>query len=120
MADYDLIILDFYDTIVHMEDEVWVPRNGIEELLEALSAESKTLAVCSDAGEEKIAERLGELNIYFAAIYGYSNLVFDGSGIFYKNLERICQDFNVPNKNTIFLGDNHKDTDRRSAERYGI
>ena len=111
---YDLVIFDFYDTIVQLK-EYWTLREGIEELLDALS--DRTLAVCSDAGEERIAEILGSDAERFFGIYGHSNLVDFGS---YKDLERICLDVGVPAKRTVFIGDNRFGLDRRSAERYGI
>lgn len=119
LGDYDLIIFDFYDTIVHMEDEEWVPRNGIPELLEALRDDGNILVVCSDAGEDKIRERLGNLVDYFTHIYGHSNLVYEGE-VFYKNLGRICEDFGITRMESVFIGDNHKGTDERSAKKYDI
>ena len=114
---YDLVIFDFYDTIVQLKDYWvhWVLREGIEELLDALS--DRILAVCSDAGEEKIAGILGSDAKRFFGIYGHSNLVDFGS---YKDLERICLDAGVPTEKTVFIGDNRFGLDRRSAERYGI
>ena len=123
MGDYDLVIFDFYDTIVHREEDgardMWMPRNGIPELLEALRGTGNTLVVCSDADEDTIEERLGDLGSYFEDIYGHSNLVYVGE-VFYKNLGRICEDFGITRKESIFIGDNHSGTDERSAERYGI
>lgn len=119
LGDYDLVILDFYDTIVQMEGEEWVPRNGIPELLEALKDAGKILAVCSDAGEEHIVERLGNLVSYFVGIYGHSNLVQEDE-THYKNLGCICQDTGVQKERTVFVGDNHKGLDQRSGEHYSI
>lgn len=119
MAGYDLVILDFYDTIVQLEDEEWVPRKGIGGLLLALQKSGRRLAVCSDAGEDKIWERLGGLAGYFAGIYGHSSLVHDGEAV-YKDLGRICEEQGVAKERAVFLGDNYLGTDERSAWRYGI
>lgn len=119
MVSYDLVILDFYDTIVQLEGEAWLPRRGIGELLLALQRSGKRLAVCSDAGEDRIQERLGSLVEYFAHIYGHSTLVHEDE-TYYKDLGRICEEQGVPKERAIFLGDNYVGTDERSAKRYGI
>lgn len=119
MGSYDLIILDFYDTVMHMEHEVWIPRKGIPKLLKELSEAGKTLVICSDEGEGNLRQMLGGLLDHFAEVYGRSNLVYE-EGTPYKNLERICEECGVPKGRAIFIGDNHMGTDKRSAERYGI
>ena len=96
-----------------------MPRNGIKQLLEALRHSGKTLTVCSDAGEDKIVERLGDLVGYFAGIYGHDNLVYK-DGTQYKNLGRICREAGIRKERAVFVGDNHKGLDQRSAEKYGI
>ena len=119
MSSYQLVIFDFYDTVVHMEDEIWLPRNGIPELLRSLGEAGKSMAICSDAGEENIRQRLGDLLCYFRGIYG-SSTCFIEEGALYKNLERVCEDSDIPKEKAVFIGDNHRGTDERSAQRYGI
>lgn len=118
-AGYDLVIFDFYDTLVQMDEEEWIPRKGIERLLWGLQKSGKTLAVCSDAGEDLIAERLGEYKDCFVGIYGHSDLVCEDE-VQYKNLALICQETGIPEERTIFVGDNNEGLDQRSAEKYGI
>ncbi len=119
MGSYDLVIFDFYDTVVHMEHEAWLPRNGIPELLESLGDAGKSMAICSDAGEEKIRQRLGDMLCYFREIYG-SSTCFTEEGVLYKNLGLVCEEYGIQEERAVFIGDNHGGADERSAKRYGM
>ncbi len=37
-----------------------------------------------------------------------------------KNLERVCNDFHIPKSESVFIGDNFYDKDKKSAEIFGL
>jgi hypothetical protein len=127
--DKQLIIFDFYDTIIYsVYDNKNFLRTGIKNLVTRLENQGKILVISSDAdigdimrdfGYAASAEFLGKFN----KIYGTEAVRFDTVGDRfekYKDLGFICNQHNVSISNAIFISDNHQGVDEYSANRVGM
>lgn len=111
----NLIIFDFWDTLVSSCSEKVEWRQGAKELLEKLS--DKTKAISSDASRTTITEFLESQPPYFNAIYDETH-TFRRNRQTYKNLGRICNYFKVKPATAVMIGDSQ--TDKASARKYKI
>ena len=127
--DKQLIIFDFYDTIMYsVYHNNNFLRTGIRDLVNKLNDEGKLLVISSDADVSDIVRDFGyaaKLDFLdnFRKIYGNETVRVDmveaGSRI-YKDLGLICSEQNVPFSQAIMIGDNHQGIDEYSANRFGI
>ncbi|MBT3298371.1 HAD family hydrolase [archaeon] len=127
--DKQLIIFDFYDTIIYTEYyHNNFLRTGIKELVEHLKDQGINMVISSDAGLGEIRRDFGytyksEFLDHFNKIYGGETTGFDKTGMgfrMYKDLGLICEEQGFPVSRTMFIGDNFKDRDRYSADKFGI
>ena len=128
-----LVIFDFFGTLIgNTELDAYQPKKGVNSLLEILHAEKKILAISSDAPFEDIS--ISFLFDLHKGIYKGWNSYFDGR-IYQgwrhivgydryhavKNLGEILNNCkNIQPSDAIFIGDNDKGRDKRSAEAFGI
>ncbi|MBL7051286.1 HAD family hydrolase [Candidatus Woesearchaeota archaeon] len=127
--DKQLIIFDFYETIIH---SAYYNNNflraGIRDLVNELKDESKSLVISSDADISEIIRDFGyaaKLDFLdnFRKIYGRETIRVDNVGEeskIYKDLGSICNEQDIPISKAIFIGDNHQGVDEYSASRFGM
>ncbi|MEA3378703.1 MAG: HAD family hydrolase [Nanoarchaeota archaeon] len=127
--DKQLVIFDFYDTIIYcLYNNKNFLRAGIMELVNKLYCGGKSLAISSDADISSIMRDFGyaasfEFLDKFRKIYGIETIKFDRAGDSfrkYKDLEFICNEQNIPISKAVFIGDNHQGIDEYSANRIGM
>ncbi len=125
--DKELIIFDFYGTIIYSAySNKNLLRNGIKNLVHKLKHKGKLLVISSDANVSDIVDDFGYASkLYFLnnfeKIYGNETIGFDKVGKSYKsykNLGFICNEQSILIPQAIFIGDNHQGIDEYSANRF--
>ena len=125
--DIELVIFDFYDTIIrtlyYNQNKL---RNGIEELVEYLNNKEIPMVISSDGNEGDIELDFGyainqEFQNNFRKIYGTKHLLYDHQEKrLFKNLIQICNEQDVSPARSVFIGDDFNGMDSFSAERCNI
>jgi hypothetical protein len=124
-----LIIFDFYDTIIYSvyHNQNFL-RNGIKDLVNRLDYEGKILTISSDVDISDVVRDFGysssvEFIDKFRKIYGIDIIKFDitKDGFKkYKDLGIILDEYNIPLSKAIFIGDNYQGVDEYSANKFGM
>jgi hypothetical protein len=136
MNNPKLIIFDVYGTILKADIMDYTPRFGLAELLE--NYKDAIIVAFTDADESSVGYDLsssGLINI-FKRVYVDRNCVFKSDvninqerielvrlckkNFLLKNLEKVCNDFDIEKKDAVFIGDNRIGRDQDSALYYGI
>jgi phosphoglycolate phosphatase-like HAD superfamily hydrolase len=128
-----LVIFDFFGTLVgNTESDAYIPKKGIDNLLNILYSEKKILAVSSDAPLEDVSiSFLFDLhkegvykgwNTYFEdrIFQGWRHIVSHNDYNRVKNLGEILSHSNIQPSDAVFIGDNYMERDKRSAKAFGI
>lgn len=118
----ELVIFDFYNTLVSLDSENAVRlRKGAFELLARLKLKRKKTAIFSSSDIQEILDFPDFLKIkeHLHAVYGKENII-EEDNIRYKNLEKICKDLEIEPQKAVFIGDNYNNLDKRSAEKFNI
>ncbi len=136
-SDLELVIFDFYDTIMHtLYYNHHTVRRGVAELVSYLDSENVPLVISSDGDEYEIDRDFGytgtrqdqeiypsivEFQEIFRKIYGRKHLLFSQEEKrLYKNLVGICNDMRVDPSEAVFIGDDHSGMSSFSAEKCGV
>ncbi len=111
----ELIIFDLCDTLEYTKNSKSEWRPGALELL--IQLKDRTKVISSDASLGMITQFLEGYEHLFTSIYDESHS-YKRNGKHYKNLSRICKEFNVKPASAVMIGDSEKD--ERSALKYHI
>jgi|SRR3989338_3528116 len=119
--DAELIIFDFCNTLVIESDGNLKLRDDAFDLIARLKLKGKKMAISSTTSLEDITSCAGILAIrpFVDRIYGEEHIIIE-EGRKYKDLSRICKDFEVEPKKAVFIGDNYGGIDKMSSERYSV
>lgn len=131
-----LIILDLYGTLIKSDRADGVLRPGLLTFLDYYKNTKKV--VFSDGRPDFIRGDLESIGLLekFDAIYDSEDCVdesvfylpdseekkrlLDIGGGSFKNLIRVCEDFSINQKETVFIGDNYEGREKKAARIHGI
>jgi len=123
----ELVIFDFYGTLILRDGRNIRARKNAQELVERLKQRGTKLAISSDMIKHDIEELLELTGIgnRFDGIYD-SRYVFYQNGVRLKDLGQIYRDMKVPPEKSVMVGDSHgisnqhEGIDLRSARYFSI
>ena len=117
----ELVILDFYNTlVVESEDKIKL-RDDIFSQIVRLRLKGKKIAISSSSPLEEILNfpEFLKIRTFIWGIYGKEHIIKE-NGKEYKNLGLICKEMKTEPENAVMIGDNYKKIDEESSKKFGV
>lgn len=131
-----LIILDLYGTLIKSDLHDRVVRPGLLTFLDYYKDSKKVVfsdgrpdSVRGDLESAGLLEKFNAIydskdcvdeSVFYLSDLEEKKMLLDMGGGSFKNLAKVCEDFSISKKNSVFIGDNYAGREKKAARIHKI